>query len=350
MTRKTLLTILIAGFAGIVLTLTGLWGAGWLGSGAPSITAPATTAPATPPASTLGLVTLDPDAVAASGIVIASLQSATTRQSTTAVATVVDLSSLADLVSTASSDTAQWQAAQARSAASGATYARDKALYADNQNVSQAELQSAGASATADRASVDAARASLTNATFALEQQFGPVIGRWPLGAVGRSLTQRRQVLVQVSTPAYIGQPSQQVRLTTASGRTITAHFVSAAVRTDPRIQGASFFYVARADSELLAGATVSVALPQGPQRTGAVVPSGAVVVWQGESWAYQRIAPGRFHRVPVSTQVSVDGGYLDSALAPGSAFVISGAQLLLSQEMQPPPGAAPAGGDDDDG
>jgi hypothetical protein len=79
------------------------------------------------------------------------------------------------------------------------------------------------------------------------------------------------------------------------------------------------------------------------------VVPSDAIVVWQGESWAYEQMAPGRFRRIPVSTQLPVDGGYLDTVIAPGTVLVTRGAQLLLSQELQPPPGAAPAGGDDDD-
>lgn len=343
MTRKTIWTILIAGAAGIVLTLIVLWSAGWLGS-----TAPSAAALAEPPGSTPGVVAIDPDAVAASGIGVSSLQSATTRASTSAVAAIVDLSPLADLAGAASSADAQRRAAQARSATSSAVYARDKALYADNQNVSRAELQGAEASATADRAAADAARTSLVNAKFALEQQFGPVIGRWPLGRVGQALVQRGDVLVQVSTPANVGRPPQQVRLTMAGGRTVAARYVSPAMRTDPRIQGGSFFYVAPADPELLAGATVSVALPQGPELTGAVVPSDAVVVWQGESWAYQRSAPGRFRRIPVNTQLPVDGGYLDADLASGVVLVTRGAQLLLSQEMQPPPGAAPAGGDAD--
>ena len=344
MTRKTLWTILIAGAAGIVLTLVVLWSAGRLGS-----TAPSTAAPAASPASTPGVVVLDPDAVAASGIGVSPLHSATTRASSSAVGTIVDLSPLADLVGAASSADAQWRTVQARSATSSAAYARDKALYADNENVSRAELQSAEASATADRAAADAARTSLANAKFALEQQFGPVIGRWPLGRVGQALARRSDVLVQVSTSANVVHPPQQVHLTTPGGRTVAARYVSPAMHADPRIQGGSFFYIAPADSELLAGTTVNVALPQGPELTGAVVPSDAVVVWQGESWAYQRTAPGRFRRIPVNTQVPVDGGYLDADLAPGVALVTRGAQLLLSQEMQPPPGAAPAGGDDDD-
>ncbi|MGN6278985.1 MAG: hypothetical protein ACTHM8_09730 [Sphingomonas sp.] len=343
MTRKTLSIALIAATVGVLLTLAVLWGGGWLGSDAPSV------APAAIPDTSPRVVQLDAAAMAADAIAFAPLHAATTRVSTNAVATVVDLSPLADLVSAATSAAAQFQAAQARSAASGAVYVRDKALYADNQNISLAELQSAQATATADHAATAAARAALTNARFALRQQFGPVIGRWPLDAIGKALEQRRDVLVQVSTSAETGPPPQQVRLTLPSGRTITAQYVSPAVRTDPRIQGASFLYVVPAEPSLLAGATVSAALPQGPALSGVLVPADAVVVWQGASWAYQQTAPGRFRRVSVSTQVPVDGGYLDTRLAAGSRLVTRGAQLLLSQEMQPPPSAVSAGGDDDD-
>lgn len=344
MTRKTLWTVVGAGIAGIVLTLAVLWSTGQLGFASAGTGVPAV-APASPP----GIVTLDPDNVAASGIEVTALQSTTTRASTGAVGTVVDLSPLADLTSSAASAEAQWRAARARSALSSAAYQRDKALFADDQNVSQAELQTARAGAAADRAAVDAARASLASATFALEQQFGPAIGRWPLGPAAQALAAHRSVLVQVSTAAEVGMPPQRVRLTAASGRTVTARYVSPAVRTDPRIQGNSFFYIAPADRDLLAGATVNIALPRGPQLTGAMVPSDSVIVWQGQSWIYRQTASGRFRRVAVDTQVPVDGGYLDPALAAGTRIVTRGAQLLLSQEMQPPPGAAPAGGDDDD-
>ncbi|MDE2623663.1 MAG: hypothetical protein KGM83_10795 [Betaproteobacteria bacterium] len=344
MTRKSLPLIMIAGVVGILLTLAVLWFAGLLG---PPVSV--TTTPAAPGTTAIGTVSLDPDEVTASGIVVTLLKPATARASTDAVATVVDLTPLADLISTASSAAAQLRTAQSRSAASSAAYTRDKALYADNQNVSQAELQGAAASATADIAAADAARTSLRSAAFALEQQFGPVIGRWPLGPIAQSLAARRQVLIQISTPADVRGPPQKVTLALGNGRPVAARYVSAAVRTDPRVQGASYFYVAPADPALLAGSTLGVALPQGPQLTGVLVPSEAVIIWQGESWAYQRIAAGRFRRAPVSTGTPVDGGYLDPSIAPGTALVTRGAQLLLSQEMQPPPGAAPAGGDPDD-
>ena len=343
MRRRNLFSILTAGVGGIFLTLLVLWLAGWLGSPrSPAGTPSAAVTPA-------GFVTLDPNEASASGIVVKSLRSASAKASAQAVATVVDLSPFSELIGRASAADAQWHSTKARSAASSAAYERDKALYADNQNVSQAEFQNAEASATADRAAERAARESLNSAIFAMTQQYGPVIGRWPLVPTAQSLLARRQVLVQVSMAGSVSKPPADITLESGGGQTIAARYVSPAVRTDPRVQGASYFYIAPADPELLAGSTLGVTLPQGPQMTGALVPADAVVVWQGESWAYRQTAPGHFRRIVVNTAIPLDGGYLDSSITPGSAFVIRGAQLLLSQEMQPPPGVAPAGGDDGD-
>lgn len=343
MRRRNVFSILAAGVGGIFLTLLVLWLAGWLGSPqSPAGTPSAAAAPS-------GFVTLDPKEVAASGILVTPLRSASARASAQAVATVVDLSSFSDLIGRASAADGQWRSTKARSAASSATYERDKALYADNQNVSKAELQSAEASATADRAAVRAARESLNSAIFAMTQQFGPVIGRWPLVSTAQALLSRRQVLVQVSMAGNTGKPPPGITLESGAGQTIGARYVSLAVRTDPRVQGASYFYIAPTNPELLAGSTRGVTVPQGPQMTGALVPADAVVVWQGESWTYRQTAPGHFQRIIVNTAIPLDGGYLDPSITPGSAIVIRGAQLLLSQEMQPPPGVAPVGGGDGD-
>lgn len=73
------------------------------------------------------------------------------------------------------------------------------------------------------------------------------------------------------------------------------------------------------------------------------LVPTDAVVQWQGLGWAFVQRAPGRFVRVRVDTSRPTPRGWLmpaaaartPNALAVGDAVVVRGAQQLLSAEFR---------------
>jgi hypothetical protein len=68
----------------------------------------------------------------------------------------------------------------------------------------------------------------------------------------------------------------------------------------------------------------------------GLLVPTDAVVQWEGLAWVYVARGERRYVRELVSTDDPVDGGYLvHSGLAPGDAIVVRGAQQLLSEEFR---------------
>jgi hypothetical protein len=69
---------------------------------------------------------------------------------------------------------------------------------------------------------------------------------------------------------------------------------------------------------------------------SGALVPTEAVVQWEGLAWAYVRRGAGRFVRVRVDTDHPVDGGWLvTGGLTAGDTVVVRGAQQLLSEEFR---------------
>lgn len=298
------------------------------------------------------VVKVDPDAQRRSGVETTVVSMASARQPVRAFAAVLDVARLTDLRNSVVGAQVQVTAAAAKLATSKAALARAQALYRDSQNVSLAVLQAAQATEAADQAALAGAQAQAATFRATAGQEFGPALGDLRSGLVA-DLVQRRRVLLQITAPpdATIARAPASVTIRTDAGRAVEARLVSPAARTDPKIQGASFYYVAPAASGLLPGMNLLALLP-GPQaRTGAVVPPSAVVYWQGGTWAYQRVDQDAFRRIPVATDTpAAQGGYILQGLAPGAQLVTRGAQLLLSEELRPQAqgaGADPDGGND---
>jgi hypothetical protein len=112
--------------------------------------------------------------------------------------------------------------------------------------------------------------------------------------------------------------------------------FISPATRTDPRIQGASFFYVIPAQSDVLPGINVLSFLPSDKPVDGVTIPASAIVWWQDKAWVYRRIDPEKFARIEIATDLPTTGGsYIVAGLPDGAEIVTRGAQLLLSEEFR---------------
>ncbi len=78
--------------------------------------------------------------------------------------------------------------------------------------------------------------------------------------------------------------------------------------------------------------------LPQGKAVDGVLVPSAAIVWWQGRAWAYVRAGPDRFVRREIPTSLPApdgSGGYIVRDLPAGAEIVTQGAQALLSEEFR---------------
>lgn len=297
------------------------------------------------------VVTVDADDRRRSGIASTALAAASGMRTAPAYATVVDLTALTDLGNATAAGQAQLATASARTSASRAAFERVRMLYADDQNMSLAQLQAAEATYRADQAAQGAAQVQAAAAAASARQQFGPVLGGSLQSPLVRGLLERRTVLLQVTAAGQgvIPRPAPVISVQPAGGGSLPARLVSAATRTDLRIQGASFYYVAPAAPGLLAGMNLAATMPTGDRVGGVVVPAAAIIVWQGQDWAYQRTGRDSFRRIAISTATPAPGGgYLAPGLAAGTQLVTSGAQSLLSEELRPPPQAA--GGGDPDG
>ncbi|WP_249138405.1 hypothetical protein [Phenylobacterium montanum] len=285
------------------------------------------------------IVAVDLDDQRRNGLQTMPVAAATAPETVQAIAAVVDVTPYGMLAQSLLNARAQTATAQAKVEASKAAFQRAQLLYKDSQNMSLAQLQAAEATYQADAAGLAAAQTQATTAAATARLQFGPVLGASLDRRLGQDLIQRRTVLLQVTAPAgmAVARPPTTLTVRPDNGPAVFGRLVSAAVTTDPRIQGASFYYVAPAATGLLAGLNVTAELSTGAVRSGVVVPASAVIVWQGQSWVYQRTGPKTFKRVAIAVAGSGAGGaYVVTNLPPGAQVVTSGAQLLLSEEMRP--------------
>ncbi|KZC20239.1 MULTISPECIES: hypothetical protein [Rhodanobacter] len=286
------------------------------------------------------VVTLDAKTEQSNAIATAALARAPYQAQLHAYASVLDLTRLTDLSNSYLGAKSQRDTAQAKLAASKMAYARAQGLYNDEQNVSLAQLQLAEAAFRTDQAALAAAQSQLRTLSDTAQQEWGSVLAQSIVDGspLIRHLIERQQVLVQVTLPPgkTLPTPPTTASLQLDGNARTTITFVSIATRTDPRIQGVSFFYVAPASSALLTGMNVQALLPSGPTAEGVAVPGSAVVWWQDRAWVYLNAAPHAFVRTEIPTdQLAPGGGFIVKNLPRQSRIVVRGAQLLLSEEFR---------------
>ena len=295
-------------------------------------------------------LTLDEDAVQMGGIVAAPLQPMSHRQEIQALGVVLSSLELNDLHNAHAAAKAQAEAASATADASGKEYARLKALNADERNVSDKTLQTAEALFRSDEAHQGTSVEALLTVEQNARQQWGPRLADAIVNntALFRRLATQQDVLVQVTlSGTYLSLPPQTIRLQSPGGGFAEATLISSAPRTDPRFQGQSFFYSASAKKTgLVPGMNLSAYLPAGPEEQGYLLPEASVVWWQGKAWAYLEENKGQYMKreLPASGSIA-NGWFVPKEFVEGKPVVVTGAQLLLSNELRP---RSSSGGEED--
>lgn len=234
-----------------------------------------------------------------------------------------------------SSIVAELVAAQATANASQKELERLTALSAQ-QNASVRALQSATAQAQRDQTMV-----------FALRQKF---IASWGAAIAEhddlpkwcQSLTAGETALLRLDLPAgeVIEKPPSVARVFALNSETnaVEAQFVGNAPTIDPSTQGQGFLYlVASRQLGFVPGAAVLGYLKSSTNdREGVLLPRSAVVRFDGKPWVFLKRGEDTFVRREVELQSPMtDGWFTDQGVKAGDAIVVSGAQMLLSEELK---------------
>ena len=297
-----------------------------------------------------GTVRLSSDQQHQIGLQTAVLEAAAHPEEFRVYGAVLDVARITDLTNSYANARAQLQTAQARFDVAKSAFDRAQNLV-EAAALAKKEAEAAEGTYRTDQASLNAADSQVKTLAATARQEWGPVIGKW---IVERSaqvvrLIERDQFLVQVTLPpgVFLAEPPRSALAQAPTRNTnIELQYVSPATRTDARIQGVSYFFVAPGDSDLLPGMNTTVYVPSGKIYEGVFVEDTAIVRWQGRSWVYLRAGTDTFKRHPISTDQPVsDDDYVVQDIPAGSEIVIRGAQVLLSEEAK---SELRSGGDND--
>jgi hypothetical protein len=276
---------------------------------------------------------------ALAGIAAAPLESARERKQLIAPAVVLDVQELVNSSAKYAAGRASLRKAENNRSVTRREYERLKKLFADHQNASAKDLQAAEGRFQNDQTDVAAWHENLKLQIAAVRESWGSEVAQWVANnapALERLLN-RQDLLVQVTLPPEEASTAPPTALLEVpGGGRAAARRVSAFPRVDPRIQGISFLYKTPARGVLAPGLNLAAHLSIGPRVAGVLIPSSAVVWWQGAAWVYVETSASQFTRRAVPADDPVEGGFFVSkGFAPGERIVRAGAQALLTEEFR---------------
>lgn len=289
------------------------------------------------------VIALSAQSQKASGIVTAELQEADSQATVEVYGSVLDPQPLFELRAHYLAALAETRALRVAVSGSEAEYQRARRLFADDRNVSERALQAAQTQWRADQARVAAAEQAAAALRESLRANWGDAIAGWagdPAARFFQSLSARREVLLQMSLPFDLRQRAAQAGMRVSAvgmGESARpARYVAPAQHSDAGATGSTFLYLTDA-RDLRQGMRVAGRLAvEGAAREGVVVPAAAVVWHGGKAWCYVQEEPGEFARKEVDTREELGAGWFNAnGFEAGEQVVVSGAQLLLSEEQK---------------
>lgn len=178
---------------------------------------------------------------------------------------------------------------------------------------------------------------------------YGGAIARRPdQEALIHALDTRAQALARVDLPPGArlstgGPPGEEserwARLASLTQDTpLAARWLGPAPDMDARTQGRGTLWLVETNAgRLVPGEAVTAYLPEpGEPRRGLLVPRAAVVRFEGASWYYAQTGEETFARMPIRLEQPMeDGWFIPGGAEPGRGVVVTGAQVLLSEEFK---------------
>jgi hypothetical protein len=274
------------------------------------------------------IVTLDAATQQVMGLETTALGSAQLSPEVKGYGRVLDISSLATLVSDLST-------AQAANDASQAELERLKTLAAQS-NASTRALQAAKAAAAHDQAQVDSTRLRL------LANWGSAVAERQDLAAFVHALSSLSNALVELDVPvgqALTNLPTEaRVVSFSHENAPVAAQYLGPVPAVDPQMQARGFLFLISPNRlHLTPGTAITgfLILPGEPVQ-GVLLPRSAVVRFNGTAWVYVQTAAETFRRTEVSLAHSLEKGwFVQGSLNLQDKVVTVGAQQLLSEERK---------------
>lgn len=228
---------------------------------------------------------------------------------------------------------------------------RAKARQAQQQMQRQQALYQDGVSA---KRSVEEQQVELTNAqaqlkiaqqqNMAVREQavltWGTTLTTWALSDSKRldDLLSGKKKLLQITLNSQYNQDIPKIIHISASGnreQAAIAELISLAPQTDST-QGQSYFFQTTAKN-LSVGMNLTAWLPEQTQeKTGVMIPKSALLWVMDQAFVYVKTDNNHYtRRALINYTPSPNGYFVSEGLTPNEELVITGAQMLLSEELR---------------
>jgi len=189
---------------------------------------------------------------------------------------------------------------------------------------------------------------------------WGKKLTDWALSADADQLSgflSGKKALLHITLPVnkQLASEIQSIEVEASGNRSaaIKAELISAAPQTDASAQGESYFFqtdgrrdcsgqscgihTIPGDNRIRTGMRVAAWIPeQGENQSGVVIPKSALIWHMDQAFVYIKTAEEQFSRRAIDHYSATAGGYfVGSGLSAGEQLVVTGGQMLLSEEFR---------------
>lgn len=288
------------------------------------------------------VINLDAKAQQHSGLQTIKLKPATYQAEFTAYGKVLAIQPLIELRHRYLTALTQRNAAHAKFRQAGQSINRQQALYREGITAKR-NLEDQQAQWQIDKAQLEASHFQDQAIKEEAQLLWGKSLSAWILASDTNkldALLSGQQKLLQITLPSnqQLSDDTKTVLIAASGNRSKaqTAELISVAPQTDVSNQGSSYFFTTRAKN-LGIGMTVTAWIPeQNARMSGVIIPKSALLWAMDQAFVYVKTDEESFSRRLIDHySISNDGYFVSEALKPDEELVITGGQMLLSEEMR---------------
>jgi len=286
------------------------------------------------------IVRLEEEARDYAGVVVMPLEESTYFAEIKAQAKVVNLQPILQLRSRYNQAVSELEVAKVVERAAREELNRLKQL---SQGVAAKKINYAQSQWQQQNAQLKGLRFQVEDIKNEARQQWGEIIAGWVMKDKSKSINRllsRQDSLLLVTLPVShsLAGDVSFIHISRKGSRKNArkAYYISPAWMTDQMIQGETYFFKT-ATGKLRTGMRINAWLPEGNEPlSGIRVPDQAIVWYGGQPWAYVQLDEGVYQRRSLkSGLVSPDSLFFTEGFFVGEQLVVSGAQMLLSEEFR---------------
>jgi hypothetical protein len=288
-------------------------------------------------------VILDDDAIDYAGVSTLPLSESLYSPEQSAYASVVDIRPLVQWRSRINQLQSAVNVAQVKEQSSRKELERLRKLAKSTGSVASKNVLYADASWQEAKANLRAKQFELEDAKAELVQSWGATIAEWVQSDESETFAhlvshEEALLMVTLTVDATLAEDVSEIYVSRDGDRAhaVIANYVSPAYTPSQQIQGETYFFRLK-NENLRVGMRLEAWIPQNEAALrGYQIPERAVVWYAGQPWAYVQQDEATYKRRPLVTGTDVSGGiFVESGFVTGELLVVSGSQMLLSEEFR---------------